>query len=135
MFATSTFNNESSEVREYAPEIKTECSTFHVIMHRRLQGDIEGRSQAFMTTAFNHDTKIGTALVLESFEGKVNGRSGTFNFAHIATSNGDQRTRLDEMFVIVPGSGTGELAGIRGKGTMVLDEDGTHHINLEYELD
>ena len=35
---------------------------------------------------------------------------------------------------IVPGTGTGELAGITGEGTMLADEDGNHSLTLEYEL-
>ncbi len=69
---------------------------------------------------------------MESFEGSLSGRSGAFNFAHSATTSGTDRT--DEFFTIVPGSGTGELAGIRGAGGMTIDPDGTHRIWFDYEL-
>ena len=35
---------------------------------------------------------------------------------------------------IVPGTGTGELEGISGEGTMLADEDGNHTLTLTYEL-
>jgi hypothetical protein len=35
---------------------------------------------------------------------------------------------------IVPGTGTGELQGITGEGTLLADEDGNHTLTLEYEL-
>ncbi|WP_324615422.1 DUF3224 domain-containing protein [Streptomyces sp. NRRL S-920] len=37
--------------------------------------------------------------------------------------------------VIVPGSGTGELAGITGTGGIAIDPDGTHRIWFDYDLD
>jgi hypothetical protein len=35
---------------------------------------------------------------------------------------------------IVPGTGTGELAEIRGEGKIAADEDGNHTLTLDYEL-
>jgi hypothetical protein len=35
---------------------------------------------------------------------------------------------------IVPGTGSGELDGISGEGTMLADEEGNHTLTLEYEL-
>jgi hypothetical protein len=35
---------------------------------------------------------------------------------------------------IVPGTGTGELAGITGEGTMLADDQGNHTLTLDYEL-
>ena len=35
---------------------------------------------------------------------------------------------------IVPGTGTGELEGISGEGTMLADEQGNHTLTLTYEL-
>ena len=67
------------------------------------------------------------------FEGSVNGRAGTFNFAHSATTRGSDRTA--EFFVIVPTSGTADLAGITGAGGMAVDADGTHRIGFDYEIE
>jgi hypothetical protein len=40
----------------------------------------------------------------------------------------------DRLFRIVPSSGTGLLAGIRGTGGMAIDADGTHRIWFDYDL-
>ncbi len=69
---------------------------------------------------------------MESFEGTVNGRGGTFNFVHSAATTGSDRT--NEVFRIVDGSGTGDLAGISGSGGIEIDPDGTHRIRLDYRL-
>jgi hypothetical protein len=62
----------------------------------------------------------------------LGGREGAFNFAHSATTLGADRQ--GEFFIIVPGSGTGELAGITGAGGAAVDDDGTHRIWFDYEL-
>jgi hypothetical protein len=35
---------------------------------------------------------------------------------------------------VVPGSGAGELSGISGILRLTIDEGGTHHYELEYDL-
>lgn len=70
---------------------------------------------------------------MESFAGSLNGRAGAFNFAHSATTLGTDRR--NEFFVVVPGSGTGALSGITGSGGMAVDEDGTHRVWFDYEVD
>ncbi|MFI8181832.1 DUF3224 domain-containing protein [Actinacidiphila glaucinigra] len=44
----------------------------------------------------------------KTFEGSLDGREGTFDFAHSATTSGSDRA--SDFFVIVPTSGTGELS-------------------------
>jgi hypothetical protein len=102
-------------------------------MEKRYEGGVEGRSATLFTAAFDQISGVGTYVAMESFEGTVDGRSGAFNFAHSATTGGTDRG--DEFFTIVPTSGTGDLTGIRGAGGMAIDEDGTHRIWFEYELD
>ena len=102
-------------------------------MEKHYEGEVAGRSATLFTAAFDQTSGVGTYVAMESFEGTVNGRSGAFNFAHSATTGGTDRR--DEFFTIVPTSGTGALAGIRGAGGMAIDADGTHRIWFEYELD
>ncbi len=68
----------------------------------------------------------------KSFEGSVNGKTGTFNFLHSASTSGSDRA--NEFFSIVEGSGTGELAGIAGTGGISVESDGTHRIWFEYRV-
>lgn len=35
---------------------------------------------------------------------------------------------------VVPGSGTGELSGLEGEGTIRVDDAGTHSLELDYRL-
>ena len=40
-----------------------------------------------------------------------------------------------ESYVVVPGSGTGELRGLRGEGTSAVGHGMEHPLTLTYELD
>ena len=63
--------------------------------------------------------------------GALGGKSGSFVFQHggIMGPEGVSNTGT-----IVPGTGTGELEGISGDGTMLADEEGNHILTLTYEL-
>ena len=115
-----------------APEIKTGLPTGVATMTKTFTGAISGRSATLFTAAYDPATAAGTYVAMESFEGSVGGREGAFNFAHSATTLGEGRDA--EFFVIVPGSGTGALVGIRGTGGLSVADDGTHTIWLDYEV-
>ncbi|MFD0664201.1 DUF3224 domain-containing protein [Thermocatellispora tengchongensis] len=67
----------------------------------------------------------------ERFDGTLGGRRGTFVLGHVATALGGERS-LD--WTVLPDSGTGELAGIQGRGTIEVDDEGVHTYTLEYEV-
>ena len=115
------------------PAVTTVLPVGVATMEKHYQGDVDGRSATLFTAAFDESSGIGTYVAMESFEGVVGGRSGAFNFAHSASTGGTDRK--DEFFTIVPGSGTGRLAGIHGTGGMAIDADGTHRIWFDYELE
>ena len=86
----------------------------------------EAGSATLFTAAFDQASGRGTYVGMEAFEGSVDGRAGTFAYVHSATTSGADRTH--EFFLVVPGSGTGELAGIRGGGSMAVEADGIHRV-------
>jgi hypothetical protein len=116
-----------------AGEIKTGLPVGVATMRKTFAGEISGRSETLFTAAFDPAGGTGTYVAMESFEGSVAGRAGTFNFVHSATTTGTDRQA--EFLTIVPASGTGELAGITGTGGLAVDEDGTHRIWFDYDLD
>ena len=101
-------------------------------MEKHYEGEVAGRSATLFTAAFDHATGVGTYVAMESFEGALAGRTGAFNFAHLATTSGSDRSA--ELFVVVPGSGTGDLAGITGTGGIAVDPVGAHRIWFDYEI-
>lgn len=94
-------------------------------------GEVAGRSAPRFTSTFDRETGVGTYVATESFQGTLNGRAGTFTFAHSAT-HGPRHE--GDFFIIVPASGTADLAGISGTGGLTAHPDGTHHIWFDYEL-
>ncbi|MFJ6084902.1 DUF3224 domain-containing protein [Streptomyces sp. NPDC092369] len=134
MRATGTFTVKAFTPTELKPEpdITTGLPVGVATLEKDYEGDITGRSATLFTAAFDQGTGVGTYVAMESFEGTVHGRDGTFNFVHSATTSGTDRTA--EFFMIVPSSGTGELTGITGGGGMAVDADGTHRIWFDYEV-
>ncbi|GAA2895963.1 hypothetical protein Acy02nite_25950 [Actinoplanes cyaneus] len=133
MRATGTFEVVDFSAAPVPPsEVKTGLPVGFATMRKTFTGEIEGRSETLFTAAFDPASSTGTYVAMESFEGHVAGHPGTFNFAHSATTTG--RDRQAEFLVIVQGSGTGDLTGIRGTGGLAVDEDGIHHIRFDYEL-
>ena len=134
MRAEGTFKVVAFDAAEVTPkiEVQTGVPVGVATMEKRFSGDVEGRSATLFTAAFDQATGVGTYVAMESFTGAVDGVEGTFAFAHSATTHGTDRT--SELFVIVPTSGTGGLAGISGSGGLAVDPDGTHRVWLTYEL-
>ena len=116
---------------DYQSPVTTGVSVGIATMVKTFTGAIDGRSITQFTFAYAEETGIGTYVAMESFEGTVDGRSGTMNFAHTATTTGADRT--DELLTIVPTSGTGELAGIVGSGSITVDDEGDA-LHLNYSL-
>ncbi|NUS42278.1 MAG: DUF3224 domain-containing protein [Mycobacteriaceae bacterium] len=135
MRASGTFEVKAFVPTDVAvdPEIKTALPVGVATMEKRFAGDVTGRAATVFTSAFDQAAGVGTYVALESFEGELNGRQGTFNFLHSASTTGSDRA--GEYFLIVPLSGTGELAGITGDGGIAVDPDGTHRIWFDYTLD
>ena len=69
---------------------------------------------------------------LQKVNGAVAGRKGSFVLQAQGTFEGG--TAKAEWFV-VPGSGTGELAGLKGRGGYTSGSGGSAELTLDYELD
>jgi hypothetical protein len=102
------------------------------VLEKVYEGDVSGRSATIFTSAFDVGTGVGTYVALETFEGRLGERSGGFAYVHSATTTGSDRR--NELFVIVPSSGVGELAGISGGGGMAVDPDDTHRVWFDFDL-
>jgi hypothetical protein len=134
MHARGTFTVDSSVPVALPDDLITAGLTTGVLVFAKTYtGDIEGRSSTIFTSAYDPATGVGTYVALETVDGTVGGHAGCFTFLHSASTTGADRTA--ETFRIVPSSGTGHLAGISGDGGLAIDDDGTHRIWLDYEID
>lgn len=89
-----------------------------VLIEKQFHGDLEGASKVQMLGA-NTDVKGSAGYVaIEKVTGKLNSHSGTFVLQHSGTMD---RGQLQLSVTVVPGSGTGELAGIAGKARQLFE--------------
>ena len=94
-------------------------------------GDLAGTGHGLMLSAGDPAQGHAGYVALEIVEGTLNGRSGSFALQQLGVmSDGDQELRYD----VVPGSGTGELAGIRRHPALTIEDDGSHRYDLAYTL-
>ena len=93
-------------------------------------GDIDGEGQVEYLMMYGND---GSAAFvgLERIVGHVAGKAGSFVLQRTGVfENGMAK----ESYAVIPGSGTGELRGLRGEGTSALGHGMEHPVTLNYEL-
>ncbi|MHB1056353.1 MAG: DUF3224 domain-containing protein [Rhodanobacter sp.] len=99
-------------------------------LDKQFRGDLDATSQGEMLAAGDGVTS-GAYVALEKVTGSLHGRSGSFALVHRALMvDGAPR---DWTVVVVPGSGTGELAGLDGSMVITI-ADGKHGYDFEYSL-
>jgi len=98
---------------------------------RTFAGELEGESSAELLTA-RMEAGSATYVALDRIAGRLVGRSAAFVLAHHGTVSA---AGAETAASVVPDSATGELKGLRGRGSISVAEDGTHTLTLEYEFD
>ena len=97
---------------------------------QELSGDVEGEGLTEWLMFYRSD---GTAdfVGLLRVSGRLAGRDGTFVLENRGTFDGSVAAGPVK---VVPGSGTGELAGLRGEGDFSAPMGSTASLTLEYDL-
>ena len=127
MNASAPFTNDRYDEEPYGDADGVEVSRVHI--SRTFSGDLEGESVAELLIA---KSEAGGGYVgHDRVTGSLQGKTGGFVFQHTGLMGPDGVTNTG---TIVPGTGTGELAGIAGEGTMLADKEGNHTLTLAYEL-
>ena len=75
-------------------------------------GDIEGESPVRALQVLRND-KSACLVSMQRFRGKLGGPNGTFV---LQGSEIVENGKIDARWSVVPGSGTGDLSGLRGEG-------------------
>ena len=126
--AEGTFNLDRFEAEDpYDDHDGVKIARAHI--SKTFSGDLVGTSETDMigVTAENPAAYVA----IERFDGTMHGRKGTFILQHEAGG----RAGVPWMtWKIVESSGTGELAGLRGEGEIIIAPDGGHSYVLNYEL-
>ncbi|GAB4060426.1 DUF3224 domain-containing protein [Catellatospora paridis] len=92
-----------------------------VTVRKNFRGVVDGASVAEVLTAAGPDGRGYVAS--ERFTGTIDGRAGTVVFQHGGLDDGKDPQTFGH---VVPGSGTGQLAGLAGEITLVHGESGAH---------
>ena len=103
----------------------------HMTIDKLFHGDIEGTSKGEMLTAGTATKGSAGYVAMERVTGSLQGRKGSFILQHTATMT---RGAPWLSISVVPDSGTGQLLGIAGT-LSILIENGEHSYVLEYTID
>jgi len=103
----------------------------HMTIDKLFHGDIEGTSKGEMLTAGTATKGSAGYVAMERVTGSLQGRKGSFILQHTATMN---RGAPWLSISVVPDSGTGQLLGIAGT-LSILIENGEHSYVFEYTID
>lgn len=88
-------------------------------VRKQFSGRLEATSVAQLLTAGGEDGRGYVAS--ERVEGTLDGRRGSFVLQHGGVGDATEQHAFGH---VVPGTGTGELAGLRGSAAYAHDEDG-----------
>jgi hypothetical protein len=102
-----------------------------MLLDKQYHGDLEAAGKGQMLTAGSSVRGSGAYVAIEKVTGTLEGRSGTFVLQHTGTMT---QNAPELNIAVVPDSGTGQLAGIAGKMTIIIATGGKHSYNLEYTL-
>ena len=93
-------------------------------------GDLAGPGSGLMLSAGDPESGHAGYVAVEVVKGTLHDRPGGFAFAQLGLMAGGAPTL---QYVVVPGSGSGELSGITGELTLTIDDSG-HAYELAYSL-
>lgn len=97
---------------------------------KQFHGDLEATSQGEMLSAGTPTRGSAGYVAIERVTGTLAGRSGSFTLQHNATmTRGTPYLNI----IVVPDSGTGQLAGLSGTMNIII-ADGKHSYDFEYSL-
>jgi Protein of unknown function (DUF3224) len=101
-----------------------------MLLHKRFSGDLEGAGEGQMLTAVSSTPGSAGYVAIERVTGTLHGLAGSFVFQHSGTMDrGAQQLSI----TVVPGSGTGALAGLGGRFSLHID-NGLHSYEFDYTL-
>ena len=129
MRTKATFKIESWDEEPFDdPEDGPKLTRAHV--KRSFHGDLSGTGNLMYLMA-HLETGGASFTGFEKVVGSLGGRTGSFVLRHTGSYDGGTATAEYE---VVPGSGTGDLAGLSGTGGFSAGHAEEHDMTLDYEL-
>jgi hypothetical protein len=101
---------QSSEAKPY--DQTASRALMEVRLNETFTGDIDGESSV-RALQVQSDDQSASLVSMQRFRGKLGGRQGTFV---LQGSEIVENGKIKATWFVVPGSGTGDLSGLRGEG-------------------
>jgi Protein of unknown function (DUF3224) len=129
--ATGTFKIQGWDEKPYE-ELEDGRKLTHASVKQAFAGDFEGEGAVEWLMCYRPD-QTADFVGLQRIVGQLEGRSGSFVLLQTdGTFDGKvAKGRLS----VVPGSGTGELEGLRGTGGFSAPHGGEPSISLDYDFE
>ena len=117
---------QSSEAKPYDQTASPDLMEMR--LSEKFTGDLNGESPV-RALQVKRDNQSASLVSLQRFRGKLGGRQGTFVLqGQEIVENG----KIKATWFVVPGSGTGDLSGLRGEGGFEGDFGKGSHATLNY---
>jgi Protein of unknown function (DUF3224) len=123
--AKSTFKIDAWDEQPYADKLT------RAQVKATYSGDIEGAGETEWLMCYRED-KTADFVGFQRITGRVGDRAGSFVFESTGAFDGKVASGP---LAIVQGSGTGDLAGITGSGTLTAPMGGEPSISLDYDFE
>jgi hypothetical protein len=106
-------------------------SVGRMTIDKQFHGDLEAHSVGQMLSAMSSVKGSAGYVAIEKVSGALHGKKGTFVLQHNATMD---RGKPMLNIIVIPDSGTDELAGLAGTMTIDIAVGGKHTYNFSYSL-
>jgi Protein of unknown function (DUF3224) len=112
-------------------ELVAQTGFVRMSLDKRFHGALEATSRGEMLASGDGASGAGGYVALELVRGTLDGREGSFVLQHSSTM---ARGAAEQSVIVVPESGTGALAGLRGRMVIDVAPGGAHAYRFDYEL-
>jgi hypothetical protein len=125
--ADSTFTVKSWDENTYQELADGKLTRASIV--QEFTGDLAASGAAELLMCYTAD---GTASIVgfQRFTGQLGGKDGSFVLRSVGGFDGEQATA---QLTVVPGSGTGELAGLSGTGSSAVGKEPPGTLGLDYD--
>lgn len=128
--ANATFAMQSWDEKPY-DEIEGGPKLTRASVTKAFTGEIEGEGKLEYLMVYR-SADSASFVGMERVTGRVAGRAGSFVFLHRGTFEGGV---AKDTWVVVPGSGTGELRGLRGEVHFAAGHATSYSVTLDYHFE
>ncbi len=111
-------------------EVTADNQFGRLLLNKKFSGDLVATARGQMLTALTHVKGSAGYVAIDHVTGELDGRKGSFVLQHSGSMN---RGAQSLSIMVVPDTGTGELAGLSGTLSINII-DGQHFYDFIYSI-